>query len=242
MPPRLSNSFMLSRMARLLSNIICAVFCLSAAAQQKPSGLSLRFAPVLGGRELNLANTGGGTVDTGMSVTMLRCYISGVSLWEDGKEVWREQNSYHLLDAEAPASLAWVLNVPPRLLYNAIHFRLGIDSATSSTGAHGGDLDPARGMYWAWQSGYVNFKLEGVSPQSTARKHQFHFHLGGYQAPYAAMQEVSLAVHPSSEIAVRMNLDEFLSGIDLAKLNSIMIPGKEAFKLSIKAAAIFHTP
>lgn len=223
-------------MARFRLLFVFLLCCASAWGQE---AVRLRFEPRMGSEPLKLYE---GEASGQLQITMLRCYISGISLWKDGKEVWKEPASYHLLDAAHDESLLLALNVPKGVAYDRLTFQLGIDSATSSTGAHGGDLDPAKGMYWAWQSGYINFKLEGISPQSTARKHQFHFHLGGYQAPYASAHEVALAVRPSNKLVVKMNLDEFLSGIDLAKLNSIMIPGEQAALLSKKAASIFHTP
>ncbi len=198
----------------------------------------LRFLPMMNGQALQLYD---GTSADSLRVTMLRCYISGISLWQDGQRVWGEENSYHLLDAEHPESLALALKTPPGLHYNKLRFSLGIDSATSCSGAQGGDLDPAKGMYWAWQSGYINLKIEGLSPLSGARRHQFQFHLGGYAAPYAAIQEVMLGVQPAREIPVRMETGTFLQGLDLAKQSSMMIPGRAAFELSRKAAAIFQT-
>ena len=56
----------------------------------------------------------------------------------------------------------------------------------------GGDLDPTKGMYWAWQSGYINFKMEGSCSQCLATKNNFEFHLGGYQQPFYAMQTIEL--------------------------------------------------
>jgi hypothetical protein len=231
------GSFM--RLSLFASIISLMVFCAHTAGQaSRLPGLKLRFAPAWNGTELKPGSDL--SDDEGRHITMLRCYISGIRLWLGDKEVWREQNSYHLLDTENPGSLKLSLELPRTLHYNTISFNLGVDSAASCSGAHSGDLDPVKGMYWAWQSGYINFKLEGVSPQSTARKHEFHFHLGGYQYPYASMQTITLQVKPSQEIVVRMDLSKFLSGIDLSKQNSIMIPGAEAAALSRKAATIFE--
>lgn len=219
----------------IFTPLICALCCLPAAAQLTP--LQIFFKPVMANSPLNLYE---GFASDSLRVTTFRCYVSSFSLWQDSKEVWREQNSYHLLDAAQAKSMSIALNPPAGIRYNRLRFDLGIDSVTNTNGAHGGDLDPVQGMYWAWQSGYINFKLEGISPLSTARKHEFHFHLGGYQKPYVAMQEVNLAVYPSPTLIVNMDLAAFLHGIDLAKQNSIMIPGAEAFVLSQKAVTIFR--
>jgi hypothetical protein len=220
-------------------SIAFAAFCLHTYGQPSPGGrVRVRFAPVIDGRELHLDSP----VTQDLRITMLRCYVSGIALCRDGKEVWREADSYHLLDAEQPESLTLDLNPPAAVQYNSIRFNLGIDSAVSCSGAHGGDLDPVKGMYWAWQSGYINFKLEGVSSRSVARKHQFQFHLGGYRYPYSSIQHVALTVRPSPEMIIRMDLAKFLAGIDLSKQNSVMIPGAEAVALSQKAADIFEMP
>jgi hypothetical protein len=228
------------RFRLLTTPIICTAFCLHAQASPPASALRLQFIPVLEGKAIEIKEDAPGQPAESLRITMLRFYISGVVLCQGSQEVWKEETSYHLMDAANPESLQLNLSPPEGLQYNRIRFNLGVDSATSSTGAHGGDLDPAKGMYWAWHSGYINFKLEGTSPLSTARKHAFHFHLGGYQAPYSALQPVSLPVYPARQILVKMDLTSFLTGLDLSRQNSIMIPGEEAVSLSQKAATIFQ--
>ena len=66
--------------------------------------------------------------------------------------------------------------------------------ASNVAGAIGGTLDPINGMYWAWNSGYVNFKIEGTSTLSNARKNAFKFHLGGYQHPYNSYRAVLIKI------------------------------------------------
>ena len=51
-----------------------------------------------------------------------------------------------------------------------------------------GILDPAAhsgddNMYWSWNSGYIFFKMEGLSPQATvdaAGNKKFRYHIGGF--------------------------------------------------------------
>jgi hypothetical protein len=47
-----------------------------------------------------------------------------------------------------------------------IRFLLGVDSARNVSGIQTGALDPARGMFWTWNSGYVMAKIEGSSPSA----------------------------------------------------------------------------
>ena len=76
--------------------------------------------------------------------------------------------------------------------FNTIAFNLGIDSITNVSGAQGGDLDPTKGMYWAWQSGFINIKLQGTSNSCPPPKNEFEFHLGGYQYPFNSLQTIIL--------------------------------------------------
>lgn len=38
-----------------------------------------------------------------------------------------------------------------------------------------GDLDPLNGMYWAWNSGYINMKIEGITPKCQDATIYFNF-------------------------------------------------------------------
>jgi hypothetical protein len=132
------------------------------------------------------------------------------------------------------------VNIPQGLRFNSIKFNLGIDSVTNVSGAMGGDLDPTRGMYWTWQSGYINFKLAGASNLCSTRKNQFQFHLGGYLSPYAALQTVTLNASGSA-ITVYFDVEKLLEGINLARQNEIMSPGEESIVISKLAAQAFRT-
>lgn len=174
------------------------------------------------------------------SISMLRLYISNVQLiFQDGTK-YNEPNSYHLMDMEEPESFIVRLLAVEKPIAKIL-FNLGIDSATSVSGALNGDLDPAKGMYWAWQSGYVNFKLEGKSMKCTNAKNEFSFHIGGYVAPFYALRKIEIPITQQQNgiVKIEMNLNLLLSKIDLSKTNSIMIPGKEAMQLADCFQAMF---
>ena len=176
-----------------------------------------------------------------VQITLLKFYLSNIELLNDKTVVWREQNSVHLMDLEDANSFKVPLNVPKSLVFNSIKINLGIDSLTNVSGALGGDLDPTKGMYWAWQSGYVNFKLEGKSPICPTRKHEFQFHLGGYLAPNYALQTIDFQLNKriSDNITLQLNIKDFLSHIDLKQQNNVMIPSEQAVLLAQKIAKLF---
>lgn len=175
-----------------------------------------------------------------LKIETLRFYLSNIAFLKGHQTVWQESESYHLIDAADPASLQLTLAVPIGLTYDSIQFLLGIDSATSVSGAMGGDLDPTKGMYWSWNSGYVNFKLEGISPLSGSRNHEFQFHLGGYLPPFQSAQQIRLATNRKEALAIKIDIGKILNEVDLSQQTHIMSPGAAAQQLAARIATFFY--
>jgi len=169
----------------------------------------------------------------------LKFYISGVTLVDKALPVWKEEESFHLIDFEERDSNALCLEIPDGLTFDAIQFNLGIDSLTNVSGALGGDLDPTKGMYWTWQNGYINFKLEGTSNLCNNPKNEFQFHLGGYTAPWSNVQQIKLNVANTSAFNISFNLLQFVNELDLENLNHIMSPSESAVDYAKLAAKCF---
>ncbi|MGK0384641.1 MAG: hypothetical protein ACJAVL_001385 [Bacteroidia bacterium] len=198
------------------------------------SAQSVRFVPGFGDDELKLDSNYVLPNGTEVSVETFRFYISNVEVHKNGTAVWTESASYHLLDAAKPESLQ--LSIPIKQ-GDTLVFLLGIDSLTNVSGAMGGDLDPSKGMYWAWNSGYINFKLEGTSPICNTRNNVFEFHLGGYAYPTPTVQRIEL---PVTGNLLQVDIEAFLNQINLEEENRVMSPSAEAAVLAKKAASIFH--
>lgn len=175
-----------------------------------------------------------------IQIETFKFYISSIELLKDGKIVWKEENSFHLIDFADDKSLTIVIAGASNIIYNTISFNLGIDSLTNVSGAMGGDLDPTKGMYWTWQSGYVNLKLEGRSNVCKSRNNEFQFHLGGYQYPFNTLQKVILKVEEHIKIDIVLDIKNYIESIDLSQQNQIMSPSKPAVSLSEKAVEIFR--
>lgn len=198
------------------------------------------FHPVFGNSKLVLGDSlyklnNGDTI----SIDALRFYISGIQLMENNRIVWSEKNSFHLIDAAVDKSLSVSFKAPAEIQFHEIKFNLGIDSLTNVSGAMGADLDPTKGMYWTWQSGYINFKLEGRSKKCKTRNNEFQFHLGGYQFPFNDLKTIVLEVQGNEKTDITIDIGKMLNEIDLARENQIMSPGKDAVLLSEKAKKIF---
>ncbi len=170
----------------------------------------------------------------------LKFYVSDVQLLKKGKITYQEKESYHLIDFSDLQKTSFILNNIPEKDYDKVTFKLGIDSVTNFAGALGGDLDPTKGMYWTWQNGYINFKLEGTSNLCETRNNEFVFHLGGYLHPFISLQELKFPITEiKTEISFKLDLEKLISKIDLSKTNHIMSPSLEAVKLSENVKSAF---
>lgn len=201
----------------------------------------LRFLPVYGEVPLVLDKLYANPGKDSLSLSSFRFYVSDIELIYSDGSVYAEAESYHLLDAEDTASLLIEFKNAPSGKISTLRFQLGLDSLYSVSGALSGDLDPTKGMYWSWQSGYINVKLEGRSTDCPSRKNEFHFHLGGYLYPYKALRAIQLTVpgEQQQELIVLADVAQFFSSLDLSQTYSVMIPGKEALSLSEKMEKIF---
>ena len=158
----------------------------------------LKFNPCFGLSKLSNDSTYKLSANDSIQITAFKFYISNVELLNNNKSVWKDAVQFHLMDAFIEKSL--VVIIPTDILYTKLKFNLGIDSTTNVSGAMGGDLDPTKGMYWTWQSGYINFKLEGTSNICKTRHNEFQFHLGGYQYPYTNLQTVFTDVGSKKDV------------------------------------------
>ncbi|MDU0371367.1 MbnP family protein [Hymenobacter endophyticus] len=124
------------------------------------------------------------------TVSTFNYYITNVKLKKaDGTE-YAEPESYHLVRETDAASKAFTLNNVPAGDYTALSFVLGVDSVRNVSGAQVGALDPANGMFWTWNSGYIYTKMEGSSPQAGGNR-QLVFHIGGFKKPNNTICTVS---------------------------------------------------
>jgi hypothetical protein len=190
---------------------------------------TLTFKPMLGGQNLKLSEPG---KNSGTTISVLKFYISNPAFYQKGKEVSRCADGVYLIDASNGKSLVQTVPVPAGIAFDSIGFTFGIDGETNDAGPGEGALDPVRGMYWSWQSGYINFKIEGSRDGVP-----FTFHLGGFQKPYAAWRTVMLPAG-SRQIAVALDVSAFLSAVPKSE-TTVMSPGEKAMALSDIAVKMF---
>ncbi len=200
---------------------------------------SMQFEPVFLGQKMALEQPARKPDGDSLALHTLRFYLSNFVFFKNCAVVFAEKNSHHLLDLEDEKSMLLTFEFPQNLDFDSLRFDLGVDSATTVSGAMGGDLDPTRGMFWTWQSGYINFKIEGFSRKSPARDGEFRFHLGGYLPPFQTLQRVGLPVFSKEKAVLQLDLTPFFEKIDWQKKPNIMSPCREAVELSEVLAKSF---
>jgi hypothetical protein len=224
----------------LLIVIFCGVGCPATTWAQ--ATITVLVKPVFGGEPLHLADKQYITPhgDTAL-IDAFRFYMTHIGMGASSKTTDK------LIDAEDTTTTRITLNVAAGE-YDKLSFVVGVDSIDNTNGANSGDLDPAKGMYWAWNTGYIMAKVEGRSAVCKTVHHAFEFHIGGYMPPYNAARQVSLPLPASlhlekgSSATITLTADVaawFAGDLNLSTLNSILIPGKPAAAMADKYATMF---
>lgn len=218
---------------------IFILICMGPLLYGQDTLVTIQFRPVFCGQPVmpgSLLVTENDTIE----MEVFRLYISGIRFCDKNGTVDSTPEKYHLLDLEEPGSWTILHSRKNGNTFDAVRFRIGIDSLTSVSGVFGDDLDPVNGMYWAWQSGYIYVKLEGKSMRCPARHHRFRFHIGGYQVPFYAVSDLEFQVSGTTLLVIDIALDRLFARVDLAKQYEIMGPGPQAVEMSRKMASVFQ--
>ena len=180
--------------------------------------------------------------EAAISFTVFKCYVSHFEFYANHRLTYSAADTAFLLDASKPESLSPKLSIPNHCLFDEVRFYFGIDDTTNHLGIGSGDLDPMKGMYWTWQTGYINMKLEGYCNNSSTSDHGFQFHLGGFTAPYVSFQPVTLKTFATDSLNIIIDLSRFMEAITLKDTNTVMSPGESSVVLSKNAATMFRLP
>lgn len=207
--------------------------------------VTLQFNNMANGKELVLQDSAyHNAFGEDYQLSRLRYYISNLQL--KGAKAAASKNVF-LVDAAAPEPV--VLPLKPGV-YTSLQFTLGVDSALNCSGAQAGALDPMKGMFWTWNTGYIYFKMEGYAAASTADLQRIEYHIGGYRSPFIAARNISLPLREplvvkagvQYQIDINVNLDRFWQGptnLHIATQAMVMEPGKQAMQLADNIAGMF---
>lgn len=174
---------------RLICTMLAACALLPAAAQyakQPTRTLTVHIIHRLGARPLQLGNIYVNAAGDTVTITRFKYYLSNFSITTRNLTTVKLPDAYYLVDEEDSASKTITLTIPD-LPLGSLNFFIGVDSAHNASGIQSGALDPAKGMYWTWNSGYIMAKLEGTSPSVHAMGNVFTYHIGGYRSPMSTI-------------------------------------------------------
>ncbi len=206
---------------------------------QDVKAIEINFIPTFLSKQVQLGQYVRMNQADSIQISTFKFYISNFELLSDNKMVWRFNPGFYLVDIEDTNSFKIKDVIPNDLNFNQISFDLGIDSITNVSGAIGGALDPTKGMYWTWQSGYINLKLEGNCNLSAQTNGEFIFHLGGFQNPFNTIQKLFFTTSAKEKFEIEVELNNWISMIDFTQAKSIMSPRKEAIEMAVKATKMF---
>lgn len=105
----------------------------------------------------------------------------------------------------------------------------GIDSMHTVNTDFTGALDPIHGMFWTWNSGYINVKIEGISRKSIQNGNIFQIHLGGYLSPYSTA--FSIRIPRKAPIRMEVDLGPSIQTVLKQYGGTVMSPGKAGHEL-----------
>ena len=184
------------------------------------------------------------------SISKLRYYVTNIEL-QKANIPFEVKNSYHLIDESKAESQVINLSIPEGA-YEDISFLIGVDSLHNVSGAQTDDLDPAKDMFWTWNSGYVMAKMEGNSPASKLVNNKFEYHIGGFSGPYNVLKKIPLNFPGKSfyfdegksySIIIDANINAWwqsVHNIKIAEHANITSPGELAKDVSDNYANMFH--
>ncbi|MDP4636608.1 MAG: hypothetical protein NWR96_09660 [Crocinitomicaceae bacterium] len=153
----------------------------------------------------------------------LKFYLSDFQFKQESRK--HLQVGPKLLDLEDTNSLHLFSGFPVEE-YQSIRFHFGLDSSYHVSEIVDGPLNPMNGMYWAWNSGYIQFKCTGTSSLIPLLDKTFEFHLGGYREPFETVESIQLPILGNKLI---LDIKPFFEQtVDLPLIQRVMIPGKMA--------------
>lgn len=225
----------------LLLIIICC--SLKVAAQY---AFTITFKNMVGNQPLHTDSTYTNQFGEPFKIRNCRYYISNIILIDslnNKSQYFNDQ--YFLVDEKEEGSKHIELTTSLKHI-TCIEFLLGIDSIKNVSGVQTGALDPAKGMFWTWNTGYVMAKIEGTSPVAKTPGHAFSYHVGGYKAGEAVAKRIKLPLQQinstSNQIIIAADILQWFKNkydIKIADIAFCHEPGNLAMHLAGNYANMF---
>ncbi len=161
--------------------------------------LVLIFHHMIGNKTLLLGETFTTATGDTIQVYKFKYYLSNFSVTDDKGKIIQLPPQYCLVDEADSASKTIVLNIPD-ITVTGVSWLLGVDSIKNVSGIQSGALDPLKGMFWTWNSGYVMAKLEGSATASKIAGQSFQYHIGGFRTPMNTLRTIRLSASLEKDV------------------------------------------
>ncbi|MBL0339440.1 MAG: hypothetical protein IPP71_00050 [Bacteroidetes bacterium] len=153
------------------------------------------------------------------SVDEMRYYISNIVFVTPAGVEFKAPN-YELIIEDSAETKYFVVENVPFGNYDSLKFLLGVDSAINTIGALTGDLDPINSMFWDWQSGYINFKHEGMFIDSTGNPDFLTYHFGTLKGTVDEVLPINLNFTEGTKIInITFNLNKIYRSPNVINFN-----------------------
>jgi hypothetical protein len=229
-----TNFLQITRMKNLFFIILFLVFISCLQAQHK---ITLQFHHKVGDKNLQLfTETYTNKFGEPFSVTRFKYYISHIVLTDASGKTQSFPDYYFLVD-EADSTSKKIMLTTSLKNIQTIQFIIGVDSLKNVSGVQTGALDPMKGMFWTWNTGYVFAKLEGQSDSSYAPQHTLSYHVGGFKQNENALRTVQLSIvnRQSSIVNINANILKWFDNVAPVLISKQAVchqPGNIALQLA----------
>lgn len=211
--------------------------------------LTLRFKNKAGSTDLTLNAAYTNPFGEAITITNFKYYITNISLVTTSGKEEMIPDTYYLVDEKSGSSKSISLRATNKE-YKAIHFLIGVDSARNVSGVQTGALDPANAMFWTWNTGYIQAKLEGNSPVSTEPLSAVEYHIGGFKTGENTVRPIGLALPTNlilntiapSEVIINADAMKWFNGAHDIKITDAAYcttPGNLAVSIADNYATMF---
>lgn len=227
--------------------IIAATLCLGIttglyqrAFGQAGEPLKLVFNLKAGDTPLKPGGTYTNPFGEAYTVQKFRFYISQIEL-QDTTDTQTQlfTNTYFLVDAGDTSTQT--ITIPVKVDHlTGITFLIGVDSAANTSGTQQDALDPANGMFWTWNTGYIMMKLQATSPAAKVPANAFTYDIGGYKPGENSTRKIGFFIRhskkqPVHNISFAVDVNKLFNGehpIKIAEHPMCHEPGQLAMQLA----------
>ncbi len=211
--------------------------------------LDIQITHTMAGKTLELNKSVVNPFGEPITITNYQYYLSNFSLINAGGSLVSLPVEYFLVNEQSAGSKIISMQIPAGV-YRGLRMVIGVDSIRNVSGVQSGALDPANGMFWSWNTGYIFAKLEGKSPLSAAPLQNVTYHIGGFKTAQSSLQSVifnfptTITIGEKERITMKIigKVDAWFNGLNPLRITEdpyCMDPGALAQRISANYAQMF---